>query len=79
MASSAPSKKYIQMETPTEQQQNVKNTRKAFHTLQKSGTIDKENQLIERSPAYIAKEALIKKISFDRWVWSVLNMFGDDS
>jgi hypothetical protein len=24
--------------------------------------------LIGRSPAYIAKEALIKKISFDRWV-----------
>lgn len=67
MASSVPSKVFLQMDTPTEQQENMKNSRKAFNTLQKSGTnIDKENQLIGRSPAYIAKEALIKKISFER-------------
>lgn len=57
------------MESTTEQQENMKNVRKAFNTLQKASDInkiDKENQIIGRSPAYIAKEALIKKISFDR-------------
>lgn len=69
MASQAPSKIFIQMDTPTEQQENMKNVRKAFNTLSKAGDhnkIDKENQVIGRSPAYIAKEALIKKISFER-------------
>lgn len=69
MASSVPSKIYIQMDSVSEQQENMKNTRKAFNTLQKANdnrAIDKENKVISRSPAYIAKEALIKKISFER-------------
>jgi hypothetical protein len=69
LMASQPSKIFIQMDTPAEQQENLKNVRKAFNTLHKAGDnnkIDKENQLIGRSPAYIAKEALIKKISFDR-------------
>lgn len=63
MASSVPSKIFIQVESPAEQQENVKNARKVFNSLQKvGGTVDKEN-LVGRSPAYIAKESLIKKIS----------------
>ena len=63
-----PSKIFLQMDSPLEQQENAKNSRKAFNTLQKSGAIDKENQneLIGRSPAFIAKEALIKKVSYER-------------
>lgn len=69
MASQAHSKIFHQMDTASEQQENMKGVRKAFNTLQKASDInkiDKENQVIGRSPAYIAKEALIKKISFDR-------------
>lgn len=63
MASSIPSKIFIQVESPAEQQENVKNSRKVFNNLQKVGlTTDKEN-LVGRSPAYIAKESLIKKSS----------------
>lgn len=65
MASSVPSKVFIQVETPAEQQENLKNSRKVFNALQKVGSTavgtDKENLLIGRSPAYIAKESLIKK------------------
>ena len=66
MASSIPSKIFIQVESPAEQQENVKNSRKVFNSLQKLGSIgtDKEN-LIGRSPAYIAKESLAKKSSVD--------------
>lgn len=66
MASSVPSKIFIQVESPAEQQENVKNSRKVFNSLQKVGLMaaatDKEN-LIGRSPAYIAKESLVKKAS----------------
>ena len=67
MASSIPSKIFIQVESPAEQQENIKNTRKVFNNLQKLGSqvgTDKEN-LIGRSPAYIAKESLVKKASLD--------------
>lgn len=69
MASSVPSKVYIQVESAAEQQENMKNSRKVFNNLQKvgsiaGGTVDKEN-LVGRSPAYIGKEALIKKTSFN--------------
>lgn len=63
MASSGPQKIFIQIETPAEQQENVKNTRKtskALTVLQKTGTTDKEN-LIGRQPGHIAKEQLIRK------------------
>ncbi|CAG9798127.1 unnamed protein product [Chironomus riparius] len=67
MASSIPSKIFIQVESQAEQQENIKNTRKVFNNLQKLGSqvgTDKEN-LIGRSPAYIAKESLVKKASLD--------------
>lgn len=63
MASSLPKKVFIQIESSTEQQENLKATRKQSRTLavlQKTGTTDKEN-LIGRQPAYIAKEHLIRK------------------
>lgn len=63
MASSIPNKVFIQVESNKEQQENIKNSRKSSRTLaviQKTGAIDKEN-LVGRSPAYIAKEQLIKK------------------
>jgi hypothetical protein len=69
MASTVPAKifvKNIQVESPAEQQENVKNSRKVFNSLQKisgMGT-DKEN-LVGRSPAYIAKESLIRKTSIE--------------
>lgn len=66
---SLPSKVFIQVETQAEQQENMKNSRKVFNNLQKIGTIgtDKENLLIGRSsPAYIAKEALTKRSSFEK-------------
>ena len=62
MSSTIPSKIFIQVETPAEQQENLKNSRKVFNSLQKVGATigtDKEN-LIGRSPAYIAKESLVK-------------------
>lgn len=64
MASSLPSKIFIKVESTTEQQENLKNSRKSSRTLsvlQKTGAVDKENQLTGRQPAYIAKEQLIKK------------------
>lgn len=70
MASSVPQKVFIQVESPTEQQENMKSARKAFNSLQKIGTIDKEN-LIGRSPAYISKDTLIKKTSNERYVKSI--------
>jgi hypothetical protein len=70
MASSVPSKVFIQVETPAEQQENIKNSRKVFNNLQKAGGTqvgtDKENLLIGRSPAFIAKEYLVKKTSVDK-------------
>lgn len=63
MASSLPKKVFIQVESATEQQENLRNTRKSSRTLatlQKTGSPDKEN-LIGRQPAFIAKEQLIKK------------------
>lgn len=63
MASSVPKKVYIQIESASEQQENVKNSRKSsrtFAVLQKTGAVDKEN-LVGRQPAYIAKEQLIRK------------------
>lgn len=68
MSSSIPSKIFIQVESPAEQQENLKNSRKVFNNLQKIGSTvgtDKENHLIGRSPAYIAKESLVKKASFE--------------
>lgn len=60
MSSSVPSV-YIQAESVTEQQENIKNSRKrTLGVLQKTAT-DKENILVGRHPAYIAKEHLIKK------------------
>jgi uncharacterized protein affecting Mg2+/Co2+ transport len=66
MASNLPTKIFIQVESSAEQQENAKNARKVFNSLQKIGNnnTDKEN-LIGR-PAYIAKEALTKKTSFER-------------
>lgn len=58
MASTVPSKVFI--ETTTEQQENIKNSRKSSRTLAIIQKTDKEN-LIGRQPAYIAKEQLIKK------------------
>lgn len=63
MASSLPSKIFIKVESTTEQQENLKSSRKSSRTLgvlQKTGTIDKEN-LVGRQPAFITKEQLIKK------------------
>lgn len=63
MASSLPKKVFIQVESATEQQENMRNTRKSSRTLavlQKTGAPDKEN-LVGRQPAFIAKEQLIKK------------------
>lgn len=63
MASSGPQKIYIQVETPSEQQENMKNARKtskALAVLQKTGAIDKEN-LVGRQTAQSAKELLIRK------------------
>lgn len=64
MASSVPQKIRIQIESATEQQENVKNSRKSLKVLQKTaiGTVNKEN-LVGRiqQPAYIAKEQLIRK------------------
>lgn len=63
MASSVPSKIFIKVESTTEQQENLKNSRKSSRTLavlQKTGTVDKEN-LVGRQPAFITKEQLIKK------------------
>lgn len=67
MSSSVPAKIYIQVDSQAEQQENVKTSRKVFNNLQKVGMLgtDKEN-LVGRSPAYITKEALAKKSSFDR-------------
>jgi hypothetical protein len=70
MSSSVPSKVFIQVESPAEQQETIKNSRKVFNNLQKIGSnqvgTDKENLLVGRSPAFIAKESLIKKISSDK-------------
>ncbi|KAG5674281.1 hypothetical protein PVAND_004260 [Polypedilum vanderplanki] len=68
MSSSVPTKVFIQVETPTEQQENIKNSRKVFNNLQKVGGnqvgTDKEN-LVGRSPAFITKDSLAKKTSLD--------------
>lgn len=69
MASSVPSKIFIKVESTTEQQENLKNSRKSSRTLgvlQKTGTVDKEN-LVGRQPAFITKEQLIKK-TIERFV-----------
>lgn len=63
MASSLPKKVFIQIESASEQQKNVKSAQKGsrtFATLQKTGSPDKEN-LVGRQPAFIAKEQFIKK------------------
>jgi hypothetical protein len=63
MSSTVPKKIFIQVESSTEQQENIKNSRKSSRTLatiQKTGSIDKEN-LVGRQPAFIIKEQLIKK------------------
>lgn len=69
MASQVPSKIFIKVESTTEQQENIKNSRKSSRTLavlQKTGSLDKENQLTGRQPAYIVKEQLIKKTIIER-------------
>lgn len=63
MASSLPTKIFIKVESTTEQQENIKNSRKSSRTLavlQKTGAVDKEN-LVGRQPAFMAKEQLTKK------------------
>lgn len=75
MASSLPSKIFIKVESTTEQQENLKSSRKSSRTLgvlQKTGTIDKEN-LVGRQPAFITKEQLIKKTT-ERFA-SEMNLF----
>lgn len=67
MASSAPFKVYVETESSSEQQENIKNLRKTSRTLsvlQKTASAgDKKNQnLVGRpAPAYISKEKLMKK------------------
>jgi hypothetical protein len=66
MTTPKPAKIFIQVETPQEQQENSKSARKAFNNLQQSAFgKDKEN-LIKRSPAYIAKELLARQLSVER-------------
>lgn len=63
MASSLPTKIFIKVESTTEQQENIKSSRKSSRTLavlQKTGAVDKEN-LVGRQPAFMAKEQLTKK------------------
>lgn len=65
MDPSVPSSKvFIQIDPPSEQQENVKNPRRtsrARSVLQNSGTVvDKEN-LIGRQPVYMATEAMTRK------------------
>lgn len=63
MASSVPTKVFIKVESASEQQENVKTSRKSSRTLavlQKTGAVDKEN-LVGRQPAFVTKEQLIRK------------------
>lgn len=61
MASFVNSNIPIHSESTIEQQENIKNSRKrTLGVLQKTAG-DKENSLVGREPAYIAKGQLIKK------------------
>lgn len=64
MASSVPFKIFVQNESSSENQENVKNTRKSSRTLavlQKTASVGGKENLVGRQPAYITKEKLMKK------------------